>query len=199
MRDLRRRRGARASFDTLCAATALATCALGVVLAFGAREELEALAGDALVRPAVDSMAAPAIPPEPIPLDGVVVHAAAKGWNKKMRRPLQPGDPVPVLVTAYCLNGETRRGRYVRAGIVAADPRLFPLSRYIELYAGAKYLGRFLVDDTGSRIRGAHIDIWMPTCRQAIIFGRQRGTAALVPRHEVQLVQAGAAAKTAVR
>jgi len=193
---VRRRFGTRASLGTLCGGIALATLALGVVLAFGIRYEQRA---------AARARAAAAIQPppvrprmEPIRLDGVVVEAANRSWNKKLhklRRPLQAGEPVPVLVTAYCLSGTTRRGRYVRAGIVAADPKLFPLSRYIELYAGTKYLGRFLVDDTGGRIRGAHIDVWMRTCREAIIFGRQRGTAMLVPRPEVQVVQAGSSAR----
>lgn len=189
---LRRRLGARASFGALCAGVALATLALGVVIAFGIREEQRAAArAHALAELQVTPVVTPM---EPIRLDGVVVRAATRDWPKKMHhRPLAAGEPVPVLVTAYCLSGTTRRGRYVRAGIVAADPHLFPLSRYIELYAGKKYLGRFLVDDTGSRIRGAHIDMWVPTCREAIIFGRQRGTAMLVPRPEIQVVQAGSA------
>jgi len=49
------------------------------------------------------------------------------------------------------------------------------------------------VDDTGSNIRGARLDIWMPTCREAIRFGRRRGTAVLVPRPEMTVVQAGKA------
>jgi len=80
----------------------------------------------------------------------------------------------------YCLQGTTRRGRYVRAGIVAADPRFFPLARYVELYVGRSYLGRFLVDDTGKRIRGPRIDVWTANCRDARRFGSQRGTAVLV-------------------
>jgi 3D (Asp-Asp-Asp) domain-containing protein len=97
----------------------------------------------------------------------------------------------------YCLQGTTRRGRYVRAGIVAADPRFFPLAKYIELYAGRKYLGRFLVDDTGKRIRGARIDVWTPSCREARLFGLQRGTAVLVhrePAGQPAVQQAGSAA-----
>jgi 3D (Asp-Asp-Asp) domain-containing protein len=129
----------------------------------------------------------------PIQMEAVVVHAAPRGWTKTMHHPLKTGEPVPVLVTAYCLTGTTRRGRYVRPGIVAADRKLFPLSRYIELYAGEKYLGRFLIDDTGSMIRGAHIDVWVPTCREAKIFGRQHGTAMLLPRRKLQVVQAGSA------
>ena len=78
------------------------------------------------------------------------------------------GDPVPVQLTAYCLQGTTRRDNRVREGIVAADPRLFPLGRYVELYVGRRYHGRFLVDDTGSRIREGILDIWTPSCRDAL-------------------------------
>lgn len=92
------------------------------------------------------------------------------------------GKPTPVELTAYCLSGTTRRGRYVRAGIVAADPRYFPLSRYIELYAGMEYLGRFLVDDTGRLIIGRRLDIWMGDCKDARRFGRRQGIAVLVVR-----------------
>jgi 3D (Asp-Asp-Asp) domain-containing protein len=191
---LRRRWGTRASLGALCAGLGAATVALGIVIAFGVREEQRAAA-----RARVAAEAAAALPvrrPTPMPpiqMDPVVVHAAAKGWTKTMHHPLKTGEPVPVLVTAYCLSGTTRRGRYVRPGIVAADRKLFPLSRYIELYSGEKYLGRFLIDDTGSMIRGAHIDVWVPTCREAKIFGRQHGTAMLLPRRELQVVQAGSA------
>jgi len=189
IRAMRRRLSTRASLRGLCAGTALATLSLGVVIAFGVREGTVA---DAEAQPPPRApITAPAVQfADPIPLDGVVVRGAAKGWNKKMR-PVRAGDPVPVVLTSYCLSGTTRRGRYVRAGIVAADPRLFPLSRYVELYVGSKYLGRFLVDDTGSNIRGPRIDVWLPTCRESIVFGRQRGTAVLIPRPEIQVVQAG--------
>ena len=113
-------------------------------------------------------------------LPGVVVRGAAKGWWKDATRPARYGDPLPVGVTMYCLNGTTRRGRYVRDGIVAADPKLFPLARYIELYIGRRYLGRFLVDDTGKRIHGPRLDIWTKSCREARRFGLQRGTAVLI-------------------
>jgi 3D (Asp-Asp-Asp) domain-containing protein len=191
---LRRRFGTPTSLGALAAGLSAATVALGVVIAFGVRDEQRAAAR---ARAAAEAaLIAPAPLPvqlEPIRMQGVVVRAATKGWSAKLQRPLKTGEPVPVLVTAYCLSGTTRRGRYVRPGIVAADRKLFPLSRYIELYAGEKYLGRFLIDDTGSRIRGAHIDLWVPTCREAIIFGRQHGTAMLLPRPETQVIQAGKA------
>ncbi len=123
----------------------------------------------------------PVVVTSPIRLDGAVVRGAKKGWYRLAGGP-QYGDPVPILLTSYCLGGTTRRGRYVRAGIIAADPKYFPLSRYVELYVGRKYYGRFLVDDTGRKIRGAHVDVWLSNCKDAKRFGVKHGTAMLVPR-----------------
>jgi 3D (Asp-Asp-Asp) domain-containing protein len=115
-------------------------------------------------------------------LEGALVRGAERGWAAKHTGRLRYGDPVPVQMTAYCLKGTTRRDSYVRQGIIAADPRIFPLGRYVELYVGRVYYGRFLVDDTGAAIHDAIVDIWTPTCRDARLFGRHVGTAVLVPR-----------------
>lgn len=125
----------------------------------------------------------PVVVESPLLLPGAVVQGASTKWYLASYAPPRYGEPVPVEMTAYCLTRTTtRRGRYVRAGIVAADPRLFPLSRYVELYDGRRYLGRFLIDDTGRLIKGNIIDVWMPTCREARLFGRRKGIAVLVPR-----------------
>jgi 3D (Asp-Asp-Asp) domain-containing protein len=126
----------------------------------------------------------PVVVTSPTMLDGAMVRGAKAGWYRLASGP-RYGDPVPVMLTSYCLSGTTRRGRYVRPGIVAADPKYFPLSRYIELYVGKKYYGRFLVDDTGRKIRGAHLDVWLASCADAKRFGIKRGTAMLVPRAPV--------------
>ena len=102
----------------------------------------------------------------------------------------QPGEEIPISITQYCLKGITRRGRFVRPGIVAADPRIFPLARYVEVFMGKKYLGRFLVDDTGGNVIGATLDIWTPSCRQAKRFGRHSGKAILVAREEEHILPA---------
>jgi len=133
----------------------------------------------------------PTLVTSPVELPAVVVLGASKKWYLASDHPLRYGEPVPVVLTAYCLSGTTRRGRYVRSGIVAADPKLFPLSRYIEVYIGDEYYGRFLVDDTGLAIKGPRLDVWMPTCREARIFGRVKGTAVLVPRSDQPVRQAG--------
>ena len=100
----------------------------------------------------------------------------------------QPGEEIPVSITQYCLKGTTRRGRFVRPGIVAADPRIFPLARYVEVFMGKKYLGRFLVDDTGGNVIGATLDIWTPSCKQATRFGRRKGRAVLVAKEEEHIL-----------
>jgi 3D (Asp-Asp-Asp) domain-containing protein len=133
----------------------------------------------------------PVVVTSPIRLDGAVVRGANKGWYLASNSGPEYGEPVPVLLTSYCLRGTTRRGRYVRPGIIAADPRFFPMARYVELYIGKKYYGRFLVDDTGRKIKGNHIDVWLPSCTESKNFGVKRGTAVLIPRGpEVRLAGA---------
>lgn len=99
----------------------------------------------------------------------------------------QDGVVVPVSLTQYCVQGETRRGRQTRYGIVAADPRIFPLARYVEVFLGGDYLGRYLVDDTGGNVLGATLDIWNPDCKEAARFGRHWGAAILVAREIEQI------------
>ena len=99
----------------------------------------------------------------------------------------QNGVTIPISLTQYCVQGETRRGRQTRHGIVAADPRIFPLSRYVDVFLGKEYLGRYLVDDTGGNVLGATLDIWNPDCREAARFGRHWGSAMLVAREVEQM------------
>jgi len=116
-------------------------------------------------------------------------HEAIK--MKKGLLPLVPskfaraedGVSIPVSLTQYCVQGETRRGRQTRHGIVAADPRIFPLSRYVDVFLGTQYLGRYLVDDTGGNVLGATLDIWNPDCHEAARFGRHWGSATLIARN----------------
>ena len=104
----------------------------------------------------------------------------------KFRR-AEEGVTIPVSLTQYCVQGETRRGRQTRHGILAADPRIFPLARYVDVYLGTDYLGRYLVDDTGGNVLGATLDIWNPNCREARKFGRHWGSAVLVAREVEQI------------
>ena len=74
--------------------------------------------------------------------------------------------------TAYCLRGRTASGRMVRRGIVAADPRILRLGTRIRMTAG-RYTGNYLVADTGGKIKGNILDIWVPSCAEARRWGRR--------------------------
>lgn len=74
--------------------------------------------------------------------------------------------------TAYCLRGKTASGRSVRRGIVAADTRILPLGTRIKLDAG-KYSGNYVVADTGGKVKGRVLDIWVPSCAEARRWGRR--------------------------
>lgn len=80
--------------------------------------------------------------------------------------------PANYVATAYSLRGRTASGRPVAKGIIAADPRHLPLGSRVRLDAGA-YSGEYLVADTGSLVRGRRIDIWTPSTREAMRFGRR--------------------------
>lgn len=74
--------------------------------------------------------------------------------------------------TAYCLKGRTAMGHGVRRGIIAADPRVLKLGSTVVVKAGA-WSGTYLVSDTGGKIKGKRLDIWVPGCSEARKFGRR--------------------------
>lgn len=76
------------------------------------------------------------------------------------------------VATAYCLKGKTALGHRVRTGLIAADPRILKLGSNVTIDAGS-YSGTYLVSDTGGKIKGNRIDIWMPSCSEARRFGRR--------------------------
>ncbi|MFL6212567.1 MAG: 3D domain-containing protein [Blastocatellia bacterium] len=74
--------------------------------------------------------------------------------------------------TAYCLQGRTASGEHVQQGMIAADPRVLPLGTVVHIRAG-KYTGTYTVKDTGGRIRGRHVDVYVPSYQEARAFGRR--------------------------
>jgi 3D (Asp-Asp-Asp) domain-containing protein len=74
--------------------------------------------------------------------------------------------------TAYSLRGRTASGRLVARGLIAADPSVLPLGTRVRLEAG-NWSGEYLVADTGGAVRGRKIDIWTPTTREAMQFGKR--------------------------
>jgi 3D (Asp-Asp-Asp) domain-containing protein len=100
-------------------------------------------------------------------------------------RPLRVEHPAPSVndgdfevaaqtytATAYSLRGRTASGMPVGRGLIAADPSVLPLGTRVRVEAGS-LSGEYLVADTGGSVKGRRIDIWTPTTREALQFGRR--------------------------
>jgi hypothetical protein len=62
----------------------------------------------------------------------------------------------------------------VRTGIAAADPDLLPVGSVIQVERlGERYSGIYTVMDTGPRVQGRHIDIYIWSCNEALALGRR--------------------------
>jgi peptidoglycan DL-endopeptidase CwlO len=86
--------------------------------------------------------------------------------------PPPSGQQMTVSSTGYCLKGTTAIGLPVGWGVIAVDPAVIPLGTrmFVPGY------GEGVAADTGSAVRGANIDLWFPTCTQALQWGRRTVT-----------------------
>jgi 3D (Asp-Asp-Asp) domain-containing protein len=104
----------------------------------------------------------------PSAVTGPVIEKAAASVND--------GDfevaPETYTATAYSLRGRTASGRPVSRGLIAADLSVLPLGTRVRVEAGS-FSGEYVVADTGGAVKGHSIDIWTPTSREALQFGRQ--------------------------
>ena len=82
------------------------------------------------------------------------------------------GDFQDFHATAYCLKGRTASGAEAQSGMIAADPKVLPLGTVVHVRAG-RYTGTYTVTDTGGRIKGRLIDVYVPTYKEAVQFGRR--------------------------
>jgi 3D (Asp-Asp-Asp) domain-containing protein len=87
-----------------------------------------------------------------------------------------PGDrTISVVATGYAASGTTATGLPVGWGTVAVDPAVIPLGSRMTIPG----YGEAVAADTGSAIRGATVDLWFPTLRQALAWGRRVVTVTL--------------------
>jgi hypothetical protein len=62
----------------------------------------------------------------------------------------------------------------VRTGIAAADPDLLPVGSVVQIdRLSEKYNGIYTIMDTGPKVQGRHIDIYMWSCHEALELGRR--------------------------
>ena len=78
------------------------------------------------------------------------------------------------IATAYSVEGTSASGKWSHPGTVAADRKVLPLNSRIRIYGAGRYSGDYTVEDTGGKVDGHHIDVYMPSQAEAKKFGRQR-------------------------
>jgi 3D (Asp-Asp-Asp) domain-containing protein len=85
-----------------------------------------------------------------------------------------PGVRLRFTATAYCKGTTTASGVNVRTGIAAADPDLLPVGSVIKVdKLGDQYNGIYTIMDTGPKVHGRHVDIYMWSCNEALALGRR--------------------------
>jgi 3D (Asp-Asp-Asp) domain-containing protein len=76
--------------------------------------------------------------------------------------------------TFYCKGETTASGVNVRNGIAAADPDLLPIGSVIRIDGlGEKYDGIYTIMDTGPKVQGRHVDVYLWSCHEALKMGRR--------------------------
>jgi 3D (Asp-Asp-Asp) domain-containing protein/CII-binding regulator of phage lambda lysogenization HflD len=82
---------------------------------------------------------------------------------------------VTVVATGYSIGGATATGLPAGWGTVAVDPSVIPLGSRMTIPG----YGQGVAADTGSAVQGATVDLWFPTVRQALAWGRRLVTVTL--------------------
>lgn len=76
--------------------------------------------------------------------------------------------------TAYSIEGETASGKQTREGrTVAADTTILPLGTRIEIDGAGPYSGTYVVHDSGRKIKGREVDIFIDNPVEAKKFGKK--------------------------
>src|SRR5947208_14574669 len=89
----------------------------------------------------------------------------------------------PYIATAYAQQGVTASGEYTHRHVVAADPAILPLGTRIKITRAGRYSGEYVVADTGGKIQGRKLDIFLPSEAACRKFGKRKV--------EVKVIQLG--------
>jgi 3D (Asp-Asp-Asp) domain-containing protein len=96
---------------------------------------------------------------------------------KESSAPLKAGSRVDFIATAYCKGLTTASGVGVQSGIAAADPLVLPEGSVVQIDGlQERYRGIYTVMDTGGKVLGKHVDLYMWNCKEAIDLQKQKRT-----------------------
>ena len=94
------------------------------------------------------------------------------------KRNLNPyGALIEFEATAYCETGnQTKSGTWPMEGrTIAVDPSIIPLGMTVLVYnADMKLIGIYQAEDTGGKVKGRIIDIYIKNVAECWEFGRQK-------------------------
>ena len=85
----------------------------------------------------------------------------------------RPG-PKKFTALAYSIEGKSADGSKSSKGTVAADPKVLPLGSKIRVSGAGIYSGEYTVVDSGRKVKGNVIDIYMSSDREARKFGKKK-------------------------
>jgi 3D (Asp-Asp-Asp) domain-containing protein len=87
--------------------------------------------------------------------------------------PSTPGNGFYVA-TAYSVTGITASGEWTHRHVIAADPDVLPIGSRVKIRRAGRYSGEYVVADTGAKIIGRKLDIYMPSTKECLKFGSRR-------------------------
>jgi 3D (Asp-Asp-Asp) domain-containing protein len=102
-------------------------------------------------------------------------HAARQAEQRELTAAPAPGVRLRFTATGYCRGTTTASGVNVRSGIAAADPDLLPVGSVVQLEKlPEQYNGIYTVMDTGPKVHGRHLDLYIWNCDEALRLGRRQ-------------------------
>src|SRR5690349_13907793 len=93
--------------------------------------------------------------------------------------------------TAYAQHGITASGEYAHRHVVAADPAILPIGTRLKIKGAGRYSGEYVVADSGAKIEGRRLDIYLPDASACRRFG--------VKRVKVSVIELGNGTRQAAR
>jgi 3D (Asp-Asp-Asp) domain-containing protein len=88
--------------------------------------------------------------------------------------PVRKAVPKKFTASAYSIEGKSADGSKSCKGTVAADPNVLPFGSKIRVSGAGAYSGVYTVVDSGGRVKGNVIDIFMSSVREARNFGKKK-------------------------
>jgi 3D (Asp-Asp-Asp) domain-containing protein len=88
--------------------------------------------------------------------------------------PARKAGPEKFTAFAYSIEGEAANGSKSCKGTVSADPNVLPLGSKIRVSDAGIYSGEYTVVDTGRKVKGHVIDIYVSSVREAREFGKKQ-------------------------